>query len=376
LAGPAIFSAGFIGIGRATAVPHESATHWKVRTSEGFDAIAFLGPLSGVALYREYYAADADAFAPLLPADVCAEIKSLWQSAQTEGFGLLGPNLQVLLSTGGNDASIGTIIKALRSKEFSILPSYRASRYWSESDWAWFSTAIPRLVAIFSAMQSANFAAFRAARTRGLKARVAEVQNALDGFDVISWQSKLTGRRFDLTIEVVLLQFVKPHGIKVRGQTFLQSEDYDTETTVRIAAHEMLHPPFDKSGPAARAALNVLGRDPLITRIVRDHNPQWGYRTLEGMLDEDLVQALDQLISEALGVGRNPADRWRKSDDGMHVIAGALYGLLREDHWIERGGSIESWLQQAALSGRLDPENLHAVAARILERNVAQLWPL
>jgi DNA-binding Lrp family transcriptional regulator len=47
------------------------------------------------------------------------------------------------------------------------------------------------------------------------------------------------------------------------------------------------------------------------------------------------------------GVARNPADRWRKSDDGMHVLAAALYGLLRQDRWIETGGSIEAWLADA-----------------------------
>ncbi len=67
-------------------------------------------------------------------------------------------------------------------------------------------------------------------------------------------------------------------------------------------------------GAAAGAALGVLSKDPLITRIVRDHDPRWGYTTLEGLLNEDLCQALDQLISEALGVGRNPADRCRQSN--------------------------------------------------------------
>jgi hypothetical protein len=251
-----------------------------------------------------------------------------------------------------------------------------ASPYWSESDWAWFSKATPALISIFTAMQAADFAAFRATRTTGLDARVRDVQRALDGFDVISLQKKLSGRDFDPAIEVVLLQFVKPHGIKVQGQTFLQAIDYDTATTVRIAAHEMLHPPFDKNGAAARAALEVLGSDPVIMKIVREHDPKWGYTTLEGMLDEDLVQALDQMISEALGVGRNPADRWRKADDGMHVIAAGLYGLLREDRWAERGGSIEKWLQQTAMNGRLKSDKFHRVAARVLERDPTRLWPV
>ena len=30
----------------------------------------------------------------------------------------------------------------------------------------------------------------------------------------------------------------------------------------------------------------------------------------------------------------------------MHVIAAGLYGLLRQDRWVEKGGSIERWLAQ------------------------------
>lgn len=360
----------------AATAPNANATRWNVRLSEGFDAIAFLGPLSGEALYREYYAADADAFGALLPPAILRQIGALWQAAGKDGFGLLGPNLQVLFSGGGKDESLDTLLTALRAKEDRILPGYRASPYWSETDWAWFAKAANQLESIFAAMRDAGFPAFRAARIGALEARTAEIGRALAGYDVITWQRKLTGRAFDPGIEVVLLHFAKPHGIKVQGQTFLQSADYDTATTVRIAAHEMMHPPFDHKGAAARAALGILGKDPLIARIVRDHDPALGYTTLDGLLDEDLVQALDQLIAEALGVARNPADRWRKADDGIHVMAAGLYGLLRADRWIERGGSIERWLLHAAETGRLDRARFHAVAAHVLERPVDRLWPL
>lgn len=352
-------------------------TRWRVRASEGFDAIAFLGPLSGTRMYLDFYGEDAAAFAPRMDAVAYADIGRLWNEATKDGFGLLGPNLQVLFSANGIDTSLDTLITALKARQTAIVPSYRASSYWSESDWAWFDRAAPRLEAIFDAMRKADFAAFRRERIGAdLDRRLAEVSRALSTFDVISWQEKLTGRRFDPEIQIVLLQFSKPHGIKVQGQTFLQAADYDTATTVRIAAHEMLHPPVAMDGPAATAALAALGRDPLITKIVREHDPQWGYTTLEGMLNEDLVQALDQLISEALGVARNPADRWRKSDDGMHVIAAGLYGLLRQDRWIDTGGSIEDWLARAVKDGRLSPTAFHPVAARVLERPVDALWPV
>src|SRR5688500_9703916 len=129
-------------------------------------------------------------------------------------------------------------------------------------------------------------------------------------------------------------------------------------------------------GEAALAALKVLERDALIMRIVREHDPEWGYTTLDGMLNEDMCEALDQLISEALGVARNPADRWRQADDGIHVLAAGLCGLLRRDEWVGNGGNIEQWLAKAAAAGRLAPQILHRAAARVLERPVDRLWPL
>lgn len=377
LSGPlAVLSLSALAGRRAAAQATGNRTRWKVRASEGFDAIAFLGPLSGTALYLEHYAEEAATFSVRLPHAIRDSVARLWGDANKDGFGLLGPNLQVLFSAHGNDATVDTLLKALRSRQTAILPSYQASPYWSEADWTWFDAAAPKLDAIFSAMRTAGFAAFRNERVIGLDGRTAEVARALAPFDVISWQQKLTGRSFDPEIQIVLLRFCKPHGIKVQGQTFLQAADYDTATTVRIAAHEMLHPPVPMKGPAATAALEVLARDPLIGRIVREHDPRWGYTTLEGLLDEDLVQALDQLISEALGVARPPAERWRQADDGMHVIAAGLYGLLREEKWSETGGSIEQWLAEAVRRGRLAPMPFHAVAARVLDRPVDGLWPL
>lgn len=362
-------------IAASAATPNK--TQWKVRASEGFDALAFLGPLSGTPLYTKYYGEDAAAFATRLPKAIAAGIPNLWNAARTDGFGLLGPNLSVIFSANGNDASIDALLSALEGREERLLPSYRASQDWKESNWNWFDKAAPRLQAIFTAMRDAGFAAFREERAGAdLATRIAEVQNSLQSFDVIAWHEKVTGRSFDPTIEIVLLQFSKPHGIKVQGQMFLQSRDYDVTTTVRIAAHEMLHPPVAMDGPAATAALAVLKQDVLLTKIVRDHDPSFGYTTLDGVLNEDLAQALDQLISEALGVGRNPADRWRKQDDGMHVLAAGFYGMFRDDKWIETGGSLETWLADAVRRGRLAPAVLHPIAARVLERPVNKLWPL
>ena len=351
-------------------------TRWNVIGSEGFDAIAFLGALSGRDLYRARYAAEADAFGPRLPADVRTDVPKLADESDKSSFGLLWPVLANILS-GAGITTLDSVIAALSDLEGKVRPAFLSNASREDSDFDWLKANAPRLIRVFMAMRDAGFAAFRRERLgAGFEDRIAEVSRALAGYDVVRWQEKLAGRVFDPVINVVLLAFSKPHGAKMRDQTFLQAADYDTATTVRIATHEMLHPPFPMDGPAAKAALAILAKDPLIPRIVREHDPKWGYTTLDGMLNEDMCEALDQLISEALGVARNPADRWRQADDGIHVLAAGLYGLLRQDKWVETGGNIEHWLAKSAAAGRLAPQILHPVAGRVLERPVDKLWPL
>jgi hypothetical protein len=133
-----------------------------------------------------------------------------------------------------------------------------------------------RLISVFRGMRTAGFVKFRQERAgKALAERVQGVQRDLEGFDVIRLQEKLTGRTFDPTVNIVLLLFCKPHGIKVQGQTFLQAYDYDIPTTVRIAPTRCCIPgAAGRSG--TRAALGVLSKDTLLTRIVKEHDPRWG----------------------------------------------------------------------------------------------------
>lgn len=354
-----------------------AATVWRVHDSEGQDATAFLAPLSGRPLYQEHYGAEAAAFRERLPASEATTAAELWASADAAGVGLMSPFLALLLSHADDDSSLAAVLAALDAPEARLLPAYRDGDYWSAGSWDWFLSERPRLRRLMGAMAQADFPGFRRARAgAAVEAGVARIAGGVEGVDLLRYEARLTGRTFEPEIDITVLAFSKPHGIKVRGQRFLQAADYDVPTTIRIAAHELLHPPVDMDGPAATAALETLGRDALMERIVRDHDPAWGYTSLPGLLNEDLCQALDQMVSEAFGMARNPADRWHRADDGIHVLAAGLYGLLRVDRWHRTGGDIGDWLLAAATDGRLAPASLHAAAARVLERPVERLWPL
>jgi len=132
----------FLAAGLATAAASVSpafgrasslGTRWKVRLSEGFDAICFLGPLAGGELYTRYYGSEIAAFRPRLPASVAADIGALWEEAAGPA-GLFGPFLAVIFSSG-HDATINALIAALERPEILRAP-YAASRNWDASAWS------------------------------------------------------------------------------------------------------------------------------------------------------------------------------------------------------------------------------------------------
>ena len=72
-------------------------------------------------------------------------------------------------------------------------------------------------------------------------------------------------------------------------------------------------------------AIDALGKDSLIAEKVKHHNPSFGYNTVPAYIEEDSVQALEEIISEEFGVGHDPVQYWKEQDDGMHVLAAAIY---------------------------------------------------
>ncbi|THD74267.1 MAG: hypothetical protein E7812_18205 [Phenylobacterium sp.] len=348
-------------------------TRWSVRGSEGFDALCFLGPLSGKPFYASYYTAELADFLPRFPKPAAAALATLQAAADARGV-LLGPTLCLLFS-GGADATLDDLIANLDAAETRLKPAYRASAYWDADDWAAFTAGRPLIRAVLAGLREADFPGLRRRFVAGkLAARIPALKTRVAGLDVIGEQQRLLGRPLPPSLEIILLWFSKPHGIRVQGQRFLTHVDYPDQIVLRNAAHEVFHPPFPMQGPAARAALAVLGADPLIGRIVAEHDPAFGYNSLPGYFEEDTVQALEQVVSERLGFASPPASRW-KADDGMHVLAAGLYGLLKADGFDRTGGRIEAWIGAAAAGAGLAPGPLHAAAAAVLQVPPDGLWP-
>lgn len=350
-------------------------TQWTVSLSEGFDALCFLGPLSGKDFYARYYKDELADILPRMPKAAMEAMASLQAEADKENQ-LLGPGLCTLMSGAWLD-TLDAVIAALDAAETAILPPYKASAYWDQKDWDQFMARRPRIRLVLDGLREAGFVELRRkAMGPTAETRLPALRQKLAGYDVIAEQERLLGRPLDASLEIVLLWFNKPHGIRIQGQRFITGIVWPDEIVLRNAAHEVLHPPFPMDGPAAKAALAVLEQDALLKKIVAEHDPSFGYNSLEGLLNEDMVEALEQIVSERLGFAVEPHVRWEKADDGMHVLAAGLYGLLKADGYDRTGGNLEAWTIAAAKGGKLAPARLHAKAAEVLRRPADALWPV
>jgi hypothetical protein len=81
---------------------------------------------------------------------------------------------------------------------------------------------------------------------------------------------------------------------------------------------------------------------------IRSRTSSFGYNTFEGLLEEGVVKRLDQFIAERLGIAVPAEKRWRRNDAGLHVIAAALYPVMREDRYHETGGNVAAYLRVPA----------------------------
>jgi len=157
-------------------------------------------------------------------------------------------------------------------------------------------------------------------------------------------------------ITVYMLYYSQPHGIKITGTRFLTDAAWPFEIVLRNAVHEMMHPPYDlPNDNELQNTLFFLKKDDFLMDKVLNHNPAFGYNSFEGYIEEDCVQALEQMINEKLKIEREAHQRWKESDDGMHVFAVALYNVMKEENYNEKGELFRDFLVRMIRTGKLSP---------------------
>jgi hypothetical protein len=336
----------------AETVPVHTSTDWQLKPSLKYDTLCLLNALSGDPYYLHYYQAEYEHFHPLFTPEEQAAFARLKQVIKDEGHGIISAKLALYYSVV-EDETLPEMIRTAHDSA-AMEAGLKKTSYWTTDGWQNYQAARPALEVALRALDRVGFPAYWEANLRPkIEKRIAEISAELPKYNIIPVIEGYLG--FPLpsqTITVYLLAYSEPHGIRITGLRFLTHVSYPFKIVLHNAIHEPMHPPYHADDPKVREAIDLLGRDPLVIDKVQHHDPSFGYNTTPGYIEEDSVQALEQLVSEKFGVGRSVCQYWREQDGGMHVLAAAIYMDYKQAS-SQNPESYSHWFVRAVQDGQL-----------------------
>jgi len=348
--------------GQSTGEPAEQpvkmhqTTEWNIRPSQAFDVLCLLNTLTVDSFYLGYYDSDYRKFAPKLTPEAKAALANLKRKVKDEKGQIISASLCLYFSAT-DDSTLDDLIATL-AETSQMQNNLKKTPYYDDGGWALFESVRADLGVVFHFLKDIHFEDYWRDSILPIEnAKIDSIKNDLPKYNVIAEVETLLG--FPLSsnkITVYMLYYSQPHGIKITGTRFLTDVAWPFRIVVRNAAHEMMHPPFVLgTDPRLVAALNQLKTDDFLMDKAVHHNPAFGYNSLDGFMEEDCVQALEQLINEKLKIDREAHLRWKESDDGMHVFAVALYEVMKKERFNDKQETFQDFVIRYIRSGELGP---------------------
>jgi len=352
----------------------EQTTEWVVTAAAGMDALLMIGAASGDILQADIFEESIALMRGRMSAESVAAMDRLDQTLRVDGERLTGPFLAFLFSAG-NVSTLDDVLASAMDPDTHLKPGLQASGNWDDGRYAEAVGLMPDVILALEGLRAIGFEDwYENTIIPNVQAGVQRNLAAVSPYDIIPEQARLLGRELDPRIEILIVRFNQPYGIRIIGQRFISYYGWDAQIQLRVAAHEIFHPPFDLQDETLRAKSADWAADPWFQSIVENHNPGFGYNSLRGVVNEDSTQALDQIVAERLGFARDPSERWNTADDGMHMLAAALYHAMKEDGFDETGGTYADWLSSALDRGMLTPEEVRRRATEIVGPAQVQYW--
>ena len=347
----------------AQTVTLHTSTDWELKPSLKYDVLCLLNVLSGDPYYLHYYQVEYDHFHPLFTPQEQAAFVQLKHILKDEDGGIVSATLTLYYSTV-EDETLPEMIRTAHDSS-AMEAALRKTSYWSEDGWKQYDKARPALEAALRALDRVGFSAYwrQTARPR-VEKRIAELAPDLPRYNIIPAIESLLGFALPSpTITIYLLNYSEPHGIRITGLRFLTHVSYPFRIVLHNAIHEPMHPPYNYGDPAVKDAIDLLGKDPLIADKVQHHDPSFGYNSASGYIEEDSVQALEEILSEQFGVGHSPCQYWQEQDGGMHVLAAAIY-VGYEEARAKHPEPYSRWFTDAVTDGQLRGDSLKSTVDR------------
>jgi len=343
-------------------------TNWQIHPSFKYDVMCFLNTLTADSFYLSYYKDEYTKFQPKLTDKVKKSLADLKKVIKDDNGGIISAYL-CLYYSATDDSTLEQMRQTLQNNS-TMKSNLMKTPYYSDEGWKMFESVKTDLLDIFDFLIDIDFNSYwKMSILPKVETKIAEIEPNLPKYDVIKEDEYYLGFKLPSnTITVYMLNYSQPHGIKITGTRFLTDIAWPFKIVLRNAVHEMMHPPYDyKNDSGLRDAVELLKSDDFFMDKVLHHNTSFGYNSLEGFVEEDCVQSLDQTINEKFGVAIDPKIRWQRSDDGMHVLAITLYELIKEEGFGKSGGNFRDFFVNLINSGKLSPGTIRKYSEELLK---------
>ena len=332
----------------------EVMTNWKIEPSFKYDALCFINILTGDPFYLKYYQKEYDKFKPLIIPEAKASLKNIKETLKDKNGRIVSAYLCLYFSAV-EDSTLDQMLSTLDDTR-KLKTNFERTPYHDEESWKLFMSVNGDLKVVFKFLKAINFDDYwRKNILPIVQKKIDEVKPDLPKYNVIKEDEEFLGFKLPSDeITVYMLYYSQPHGIKITGTRFLTDVAWPFKIVIRTAVHEMMHPPYDVNhNKKLSDAIESLRRDDFLMDKVKNHNPSFGYNTLEGLVEEDCVQALDEMINEKFGIAWDAHERWKINDDGIHVFAVALYQVMKEENYNSKHEVFADFLVRMIDSGKL-----------------------
>jgi hypothetical protein len=345
---------------------------WVIHPSLWFDAVCLIPLLAGLPFYTSRHEDDArwwqERFASVAGPQARDAVSVLREEIADRAAKPLPAFLALWTSpaatlAGGAAESLDGLIAAVADPELLVSAMRDGSARWNEADDRLFRSIRPALLTVLESLRAAGLAGWWTEHAAGdLGRRCGELSESFAAYDLVPLVERHTGVSFDArAVELCVLRWAAPHGIRVTGTRFLTDIRYDADRVLNIAVHELLHPPWPKGHPV-KDRLDALAADPFLAARFAGRDPAAGYNTWSGYAEEDAAQALDQFLNDQLELNTrgDPVTRWTTADDGMHVVALLLHDALRRGGYDPAEGRYADFLARALSDQTTWPRDLEA----------------
>lgn len=337
-------------------------TDWQIEPSLKYDALCFINTLTADSFYLKYYQFEYEKFEKKLNQQVKKALSNLKKRIKDEKRSTISAFFCLYFSAV-DDKTLDDMLLTIENSQI-MQKNLKKTPYYTAAGWRLYESVRDDLKTVLIFLKEVQFESYwKNYILPQVNETIRQIRRELPKYNITGEVEAHLGFKLPShKITAYLLYFSKPHGIKITGTRYLTNVAWPQEIVLRNAVHEMMHPPYDlASDKELRKVIYLLKKDEFIMDKVINHNPSYGYNSFESFIEENCVQALEQIINEKLGLEVEAHKRWKETDEGMHVFAVALYSVMKKIKFNQKGEKFRDFLIRMILSGELAPGRIRII---------------